>query len=194
MKRAGAEDPEMSDNRVSSEYRALAGETVPEWIDHKILAEAAAGIKGRTPRSGVLEWMRKLMHEWMRPLAFVATAGLCVAIFLNINTETQFEPPVQADSRTTTRTPAQTDASQADSGAALSRAVQESGRQLQQLDAAVNGTRPNLSARYCSEEQSASRDAWWNCILKLRGSGDMRAAEAEYRLLVAAFPDFRPVE
>jgi hypothetical protein len=186
MKRTGAEDTEMSDQRVSNEYRALASETVPEWIDHRILAEAAAAIKGSTPRSGV--------REWMRPLAFAATAGLCIAVFLDINQEAQIEPPVQTDNRRIMRTPAQTDASQADSGAALSRAVQESGRQLQQLDAAMNGTRPNLPARYCSEEQTASREAWWNCITKLRGSGDQRAAEAEYRLLIAAFPDFRPVE
>jgi len=65
---------EPGDPRVSQVYRQLAGEHAPEHLDHAVLnaAREAAKAKGRGPAF------------WLRPLAWVTTIGLCLAIVLEI--------------------------------------------------------------------------------------------------------------
>jgi len=65
---------EPGDPRVSQVYRQLAGERTPEHLDHAVLnaAREAAKARGRGPMF------------WLRPVAWVTTIGLCLAIVLEI--------------------------------------------------------------------------------------------------------------
>lgn len=71
-----AED--VSDVRVSEAYRDLAGERAPASLNERVLREARAHAG-----SGYSWWM-----GWLRPAAWVATVGLCLAIVVEL-TNTQ---------------------------------------------------------------------------------------------------------
>jgi len=65
-----------SDPKVSAEYRAIATERTPPGLDAEVLkkAEAAVGDSG----------LRGFTAFWFRPLAFVATLGLSLALLLEL--------------------------------------------------------------------------------------------------------------
>jgi len=65
-----------SDPKVSAEYRAIATERTPPGLDAEVLkkAEAAVGDSG----------LRDFTAFWFRPLAFVATLGLSLALLLEL--------------------------------------------------------------------------------------------------------------
>lgn len=71
-----AED--VTDVRVSEAYRDLAGERAPASLNERVLREARAHAG-----SGYSWWM-----GWLRPAAWVATVGLCLAIVIEL-TSTQ---------------------------------------------------------------------------------------------------------
>jgi len=76
------------DQLVTDTYRELANERVPERLNEKILRLAANDIRTRYGIAGA----------WMRPVAWAATIGLCLAIVLELTRlpQTQLEglPPV----------------------------------------------------------------------------------------------------
>lgn len=173
------------DRELSVEYRNLASETAPEHLRQEVLRRAALEVgENNRPR---------FFSNWLRPLAFATTAGLCIAIMLDLSQAPEPEYPYETG---ISSAPRSDDAASAASGpaAALSRAVEESGRQLRQLDQTVNATSPTESGRHCSEEQSASAEEWWRCIEELRDRGEFAAAQAEFRLFREDFPDFQPLE
>ena len=65
-----------SDPKVSAEYRAIATERTPPGLDAEVLkkADAAVGNSG----------LRGFTAFWFRPLAFVATLGLSLALLLEV--------------------------------------------------------------------------------------------------------------
>ena len=67
-----AED--VTDSRVSRAYRDLAGERAPASLNERVLREARANAG-----SGYSWWM-----GWLRPAAWVATVGLCLAIVIEL--------------------------------------------------------------------------------------------------------------
>lgn len=67
-----AED--VTDDRVSEVYRDLAGERAPASLNERILRDARA-----RAGSGYSWWM-----GWLRPAAWVATVGLCLAIVIEL--------------------------------------------------------------------------------------------------------------
>ena len=73
-----------SDPLISAEYRATATERTPPTLDAAVLktAEAAAGDSG----------LRGFTAFWFRPLAFVATLGLSLALLLELNHSLQPQP------------------------------------------------------------------------------------------------------
>ena len=68
-----AED--VTDARVSAAYRDLAGERTPASLNERVLREARAHAG-----SGYSWWM-----GWLRPAAWVATVGLCLAIVVELS-------------------------------------------------------------------------------------------------------------
>lgn len=79
-KRIDSEDT--VDPRVSATYREMANERSPEHLDHLILNAARAAAKPR--------WNRAV--AWLRPAAWVATIGVCLAIVVEIALLPEPEP------------------------------------------------------------------------------------------------------
>ena len=71
-KRINSDEP--GDPRVSAAYRQMADERTPEHLDHVILNAARSAAKPR--------WNRAV--AWLRPAAWVATIGVCLAIVIEI--------------------------------------------------------------------------------------------------------------
>ena len=76
------ESDETVDPRVSAAYKDLADERSPEHLDHLILNAARAAAKPR--------WNRAV--AWLRPAAWVATIGVCLAIVVEIALLPEPEP------------------------------------------------------------------------------------------------------
>ncbi len=76
------ESDETVDTRVSAAYRDMANERSPEHLDHVILNAARAAAKPR--------WNRAV--AWLRPAAWVATIGVCLAIVVEIALLPEPEP------------------------------------------------------------------------------------------------------
>jgi hypothetical protein len=62
------------DPRVSAAYREIADERTPEHLDHSILNAARAAARP--------SWNRAV--AWLRPAAWAATIGVCLAIVVDI--------------------------------------------------------------------------------------------------------------
>jgi len=71
-KRINSDEP--GDPRVSAAYREMADERTPEHLDHVILNAARSAAKPR--------WNKTV--AWLRPAAWVATIGVCLAIVIEI--------------------------------------------------------------------------------------------------------------
>ncbi len=74
---------ESGDPRVAAAYRQLADERTPEHLDHVILNAARAAARPR--------WNRAV--AWLRPAAWVATIGVCLAIVVEISMLPDQEQP-----------------------------------------------------------------------------------------------------
>lgn len=66
---------EPGDPRVSAAYRELADERTPEHLDHVILNAARGAARP--------SWNKAV--AWLRPAAWVATIGVCLAIVIEIS-------------------------------------------------------------------------------------------------------------
>jgi hypothetical protein len=73
---------ETVDPRVSAAYREMANERSPEHLDHVILNAARAAAKPR--------WNKAV--AWLRPAAWVASIGVCLAIVVEIALLPEPEP------------------------------------------------------------------------------------------------------
>ncbi len=74
---------ESGDPRVAAAYRQLAEERTPEHLDHVILNAARAAARPR--------WNRAV--AWLRPAAWAATIGVCLAIVVEISMLPDQEQP-----------------------------------------------------------------------------------------------------
>jgi hypothetical protein len=79
-KRINSDEP--VDPRVSAAYRQMADERTPEHLDHVILNAARGAVKPR--------WNKAV--AWLRPAAWVATIGVCLAIVVEISLLPDPEP------------------------------------------------------------------------------------------------------
>ena len=186
----GEYDPE-----ISAEYRALATETTPNKLDTIVLRAASKAVKSGSSTS----WGA----TWYRPVTFVATLGLSLALLLELSEVQVFAPPadpwIQADA------PRETNVFQdAADNAAIS--VRESGavadESLQLSNPGANSARvitnpampgnATTGMQYCSDEQLALPETWWQCIQELREAGRLAAAESELENLHETFPQYIP--
>jgi hypothetical protein len=79
-----------SDPLVSAEYRAAATERTPTALDAVVLKNAEAAAKDTA--------FRRFTTFWFRPLAFVATLGLSLALLLELNQTPEFQPVTSPES------------------------------------------------------------------------------------------------
>ena len=94
-----------SDPLVSAEYRAAATERTPPTLDAVVLKNAEAAAKDTA--------FRRFTAFWFRPLAFVATLGLSLALLLELTQSPEFQPATSPETefgrgevRTSTADPA----------------------------------------------------------------------------------------
>ena len=88
------------DPRVSAAYEEMADERTPEHLDHVVLNAARAAARPR--------WSKTI--AWLRPAAWVATIGVCLAIVIEISLlqeqeQIEFDRPPQAAAPTATPAP-----------------------------------------------------------------------------------------
>ena len=172
-----AEDLEV----VSAEYHAIVTESVPAWLNKEVLRNAAAR-SSRTP-------LAAMFMLWGRPLAFVATAGLSLALLLPLS-----QAPVVDDAGEYFGLPFASREDSSGSADALSRAVEESGKRLEDLNLSSGAAQPITANRSCSELESVDAATWWRCIEGLQNSGRTADAKSELALHKIRHPDFTPPE
>ena len=200
-----SERPMKSDNpgdpRVSAAYRELADERTPEHLDHVIL-NAARG--AATPR-----WNKAI--AWLRPAAWVATIGVCLAIGTERLEKSRpqsagaqkMQQLQEVESPEASDLPRRSD--DADAGAAPElgeSSLEDTETPVRQRTitdvqppASILSTAPasNLAEetateRYCDESEIADPNTWLECILELEQQGFYDAARLERERLAAAFP------
>ena len=154
-------DPHLSaetDDEVSATYHTVAGESAPAHLDQRVLRQAAAAAGSK--------WFEKYSLTFPRPLTFVATLGLSLAIVLQIS-----------------------DTWRADSPDSVEPVAQESLNKRPPLVAGAEVQRAE-AARYCEAARSKSAETWWDCIVQLGLDGRDDAAATERELFISTFPDF----
>lgn len=181
-----ADDKVLTDElaQLSERYRQAATESTPEWLDNAVLKRA-----GADAGQSIFAWR---FSAWLRPLAFAATAVLCLSLVFEFG-----QTPGIVDSNgiiggTSPSSGFADPVTGTDAVEALNRAVEASGRRLEDLNRSAESVKPANSTRYCTEQQSADPAEWWRCIEELRMAGMTANAQSELALLEARFPDFSP--
>lgn len=149
---------------LSEAYRALASEKAPAHLDRAVLAEAACA-------AGTARPVRRL-PGWLRPLAFVATAVLSLAIVLEVTrTNDQPSTAVPAANETGGMAPRQNVERMAPEGARneeaqdpapasdLSSAAPDAGGRLQRADREARRLIPEDSSAELPSAAPAALDA-----------------------------------
>lgn len=73
------------DPQVSAHYASIADESAPADLDQAILRDAARAVRADNRRGS--------FGAWFRPVAFMATVGLSLAIILDLSDTSIFGPP-----------------------------------------------------------------------------------------------------
>jgi len=189
------------DPQVSANYDSLADEKTPANLDKAVLREAARAVRADN-RSGSF-------GAWFRPVAFMATIGLSLAIILDLSDTTIFTPLADRSVEITAPAPASGEAVISDvfteEAASAEQRIREVGAtsgyalqsptgepapsdQVRQLPALV--TDVQVTKLKCSKEEKVAPETWWSCIESLRLAGPDEFADMELENLRKAFPDF----
>lgn len=175
---------------VVSLYREVRAGQSPARLDRSILKQAAANTASQ----------QKLSTAWLRPLAFAASFGICVALVLEINdfqisTETAhrvMEDGASASEADGPRNSSGNDVNDQTFQGAADSVLQD----LESVDAAAKATLKEMpgsttetAARACTNSQRSTAGSWWQCIETLRREGFRTEADIELRSLRRQFPD-----
>jgi hypothetical protein len=166
-------DTGLPDDALSSAYRSFATETTPSALDDRVLDTAR--------RHAAVRPSHGKRTTWYRPVAFIATAGLSLALLIQLD----------------------------QSGVVKPTAITEDSAEIRQLDATGNRSSstgnpamiaPNAPVTdagsqiaaddHCTDEQRSESSTWWQCIDDLERRGLTQAAERELAALLNAFPGF----
>lgn len=180
-------DPHLSaeeDDEVSAAYQDVAGESVPPHLDQRVLRHAAAAAGSK--------WYEKYSFSFLRPITFVVTLGLSLAIVLQFSgpwfvEETDLALSAASAIAAAAEASAEHIDEQAQHGSAVM--TQESLNRKPPLIAGAEIQRTE-AARFCEEAQSESADKWWDCIVQLEIDGQRDAFASEHELFIRTFPDF----
>lgn len=172
-------------------YRSAATEKPSGQLDESILELA----RREAGKDQWFAWAR----PWLRPAAFVATAGLSLAVVMQLgllsDTTNGLIGPDLA-----TETPAAIVEDFASAAQDSTNRIRTIGDNAAQRD--LEGDRlpfkPVASAgdaadTFCTSEETSTPESWQRCIQVLREDGRIAAAQSETLRLGETFPDFRAV-
>jgi hypothetical protein len=173
-----SDDGIFADARARRAYQSIATERTPPEVDAAVLADAR---RARSPRA-------KVVPGWAKPLAFAASALLCVGLVLQWKVA-----PEPVDGVAVPAEPAAAAVHQA--------AIESRARKLGEPERAKAGPAAEVfgealpvadeeNAPRCSAENRRSPDAWMACIRDLETRDSRAPATAERELLELAFPAF----
>jgi len=181
---------QVGDTEISAAYKALAAERSPQELDRRILRLAIQDVRADAPRN----WLASRI----RPLAFFVTAGLTLALILQLSNTPYFDVPI-----TTAPTNDEPASEPLDT---FRDAARDTAEQVRRLDAdaststndpdresAVSAPVPETRLQKddrCPDSVRTDSAAWWECVQDLEKQGLSQAAEAELRLLLEKFPQF----
>lgn len=176
--------------RVSATYRDMAQETAPLDVDAAVLRQARRAVDSPSAIAR--------LTGWLRPLAFVATAGLSLALIVQLSNVPDYQLPDSLDPAVAPL-PADVFRDAADEAA-------EQVRQLGQdpamsappestaMPAPMSEAAPEASllraSEGCDVQARASSGTWWRCIRELEQKGLPELAERELQALLKAYPQF----
>ena len=174
------------DPQVSAHYERLADEKTPANLDRAVLREAARAVRADN-RMGSF-------GAWFRPVAFMATIGLSLAIILDLSDTSIFGPPDDMSLESTPHVPVKAPAEPATEAAGKNR-PQMTPIEIMRKKKSVSAQSLTMDApAVCSDEQKSTVEQWWKCIEALRQSGLAAAADRELENLRESFPDFEAPE
>ena len=177
------------DPEVRSTYQDLARESAPADVDAAILKMADQATATGT---GLFR-----LNTWLRPLTFVATAAVSLALLIQISNTPQFDVP---DSVAPAVTPQPANPFQD--------AAEQTAEQIRQLEQessmsmspeptapaamAAPTIEPSLlpASEHCDEQARDTSASWWRCIGELEQRGLPEAAEKELQALLNTYPQF----
>jgi len=175
------------DPQVSAHYEKLADEKTPAILDRAVLRVATRAVRADN-RMGSF-------GAWFRPVAFMATIGLSLAIILDLSDKSIFGPPGDMSLEIAPPVPPVK--------APAAPATEAAGRNRPQLTPIeIMRKKKSVSAQsltmdapaVCSGEQKSTVEEWLKCIEALRQSGLAEAADRELENLRESFPDFEAPE
>lgn len=179
-----------TDPAVSATYRAMAQETVPPGVDDAVLKQARRAIDSP---SFIVR-----LSGWLRPLAFVATAGLSLALIVQLSNMPDYQ---RQDSLDPAVSPLPADAMQdaaEQTAEQIRRLRRDPGMSApadsQGMPAAMSESVPEASllpaSEGCDDKARARSGTWWQCIRELEQQGLSDVAEKELQALLQAYPQF----
>lgn len=184
MNRERPVDSTLPDRRLRRAYHSLATERTPAELDRAVLAEARRA-QGARPVA---------LARWARPLAFAASALLCVGLVLQWEAAPErvgreavpTEPAAAAVHQATIESRAQKlgEPQREKAGPA----ADPFGEGLQDQAGITNPVSDEAQVAFCSAEDRQSRAAWMDCIEELETGGRLQPAAAERAQLELAFP------
>ena len=178
-------DDEQEDSRQAHRaYHAAAAERSPAQLDSKVLGLARREA-GRDRWTGLM--------PWLRPAAFVATIGLCLAVVLELSRFTNVEGNPAASGGPAGAPAGVVDdfASAAKDSTSRIRTIGDNAAERDlQGDRLPNDVVPRTESNYCTAEQMATPEEWRRCILALEQAGRSAAASIEVQRLRDTYPEF----
>ena len=166
-------------------YRSAAAEKPSGQLDDTILDLARREV-------GKDQWFGWAL-PWLRPAAFVATAGLSLAVVMQLGVLSDTTNGLAGPD-----SPAETPAavvedftSAAQDSTSRIRTIGENAaqRDLQGDRLPFTPVAPDADS-FCSTEETSAPESWQRCIRVLRESGKIAAARSEALRLSEAFPGF----
>ncbi len=178
-----------ADREVSATYRAVASESAPPRLDRRVLLQAATAARSK--------WFQKYSFPLLRPLTFVVTLGLSLAIVLQFSDTLIIGTPDSAGPVIT-----ETDQAAAEASAGHIEEQTQPGASVLSRES-LNRTPPLIAGadvqrteavRYCEAAQAESADKWWDCIVQLERDGQIDAFSSERELFIRIYPDIEKRE
>jgi hypothetical protein len=200
-----------NDPRVSEAYQGLATEGTPPELDRRILAMAAS--KSRSRYGMARAWVRPVAWAATIGLSLAIVLEISQLKYETTpqldadNVETLEEAlipddaPAREDDDNRTRresakrsdapAPAQLSVPAAEQARSRSGSEPAAAASVQALsfDAATTPEKKE-QGRHCDPDLRSSAETWYKCIEDLRAQGLADAADSEFLLLLAEFPDF----